>query len=362
MCNENCFDCFSCSCCKNKCFKKTSCVLIPIIYLIVLVLTVFSGALALISFQNFSGVVCVGVKFVDSFILGEKRDSTQKWAGISLVSSLLGKLENLTKTNETQANNINTNKNHYVSSWADWEKFKNISKAKNSDKYFDIISPRMNLDESEEKKYSISPNHAYKWNEILNEIYEYDEAEASNIENIFAIITKYLYILLGCETDEKLNIICKNESDISQFFKSATDIVLGVNDTIGKIETSLIDPVKDIYDGVKNIILIIYAVVVILVIFYCILIEVLLGVFCLVNESIFSVDFSLLDLVLYLLIFFFFLSLSLALIIPSKLIFLLLFFTLLSIGFFEFLFLFECLLKSVLLSNFLIFGAKLETL
>ena len=280
MCNENCFDCFSCSCCKNKCFKKTSCVLIPIIYLIVLVLVVFSGALALISFQNFSGVVCVGVKFVDSFILGEKRDSTQKWAGISLVSSLLGKLENLTKTNETQANNINTNKNHYVSSWADWEKFKNISKAKNSDKYFDIISPRMNLDESEEKKYSISPNHAYKWNEILNEIYEYDEAEASNIEDIFAIITKYLYILLGCETDEKLNIICKNESDISQFFKSATDIVLGVNDTIRKIETSLIDPVKDIYDGVKNIILIIYAVVVILVIFYCILIEVLLGVFC----------------------------------------------------------------------------------
>ena len=196
------------------------------------------------------------------------------------MSSLLGKLENLTKTNETQANNINTNKNHYVSSWADWEKFKNISKAKNSDKYFDIISPRMNLDESEEKKYSISPNHAYKWNEILNEIYEYDEAEASNIEDIFAIITKYLYILLGCETDEKLNIICKNESDISQFFKSATDIVLGVNVTIGKIETSLIDPVKDIYDGVKNIILIIYAVVVILVIFYCILIEVLLGIFC----------------------------------------------------------------------------------
>ena len=80
---------------------------------------------------------------------------------------------------------------------------------------------------------------------------------------------------MGCETDEKLNIICKNESDISQFFKSATDIVLGVNDTIGKIETSLMDPVKDIYDGVKNIILIIYAVVVILVIFYCILIEVL---------------------------------------------------------------------------------------
>ena len=280
MCKEDCFDCFSCSFCKNKTFKKTSCILIPIIYLIVFVLAVISGVLAFICFDNFSGVVCVGVKFVESFVLGEKRNSIQKWAGISLVSSLLEQLESLTKTNEEQVKNINNNKTSYLNSWSEWDEYKNISLKKNLGKYFDVISPKMNLDESEEKQYSITPNYTYKWNEILNEIYEYDEAEASEIEDIFAIITKYLYALLGCETDETLRMTCKEQSTISQFFKSAKDIVLGVNNTISTIETSIIDPIKNIYDNVNNIIFKIYGVVVIFVIIYCILIEVLLGIFC----------------------------------------------------------------------------------
>ena len=138
----------------------------------------------------------------------------------------------------------------------------------------------MNLDESEEKQYSIAPNYTYKWKEILNEIYEYDEANASNIKDLFEIITKYLYVLLGYQKNDNLKVNYQDETDISQYFKSAKDIVLGVNSTISKIETSIIDPVKNIYDIVKSTILIIYSVDVIFVMFYCILIEVLLGVFC----------------------------------------------------------------------------------
>jgi hypothetical protein len=114
--------------------------------------------------------------------------------------------------------NINNNKTSYLNSWSEWDEYKNISLKKNLGKYFDVISPKMNLDESEEKQYSITPNYTYKWNEILNEIYEYDESEASEIEDIFAIITKYLYALLGCETDETLRMTCKEQSTISPFF------------------------------------------------------------------------------------------------------------------------------------------------
>ena len=280
MSKEDCFDCFSCSCCKNKCFKRTSCVLIPIIFLIVLALAIFSAAFAVFSYINFSGVVCVGIQFVESFIQGEKINSNQKWAGISLVSSLLGDLEVLTKNNSTQAESINNNKNSYLNSYGNWSDFKNENRDKYSEKYFDIISPKMNLDESEEKQYSIAPNYTYKWKEILNEIYEYDEANASNIKDLFEIITKYLYVLLGYQKNDNLKVNYQDETDISQYFKSAKDIVLGVNSTISKIETSIIDPVKNIYDIVKSTILIIYGVDVIFVMFYCILIEVLLGVFC----------------------------------------------------------------------------------
>ena len=280
MSKEDCFDCFSCSCCKNKCFKRTSCVLIPIIFLIVLALAIFSAAFAIFSYINFSGVVCVGIQFVESFIQGEKINSNQKWAGISLVSSLLGDLEVLTKNNSTQAESINNNKNSYLNSYGKWNDFKNENRDKYSEKYFDIISPKMNLDESEVKQYSIAPNYTYKWKEILNEIYEYDEANASNIKDLFEIITKYLYVLLGYQKNDNLKVNYQDETDISQYFKSAKDIVLGVNSTISKIETSIIDPVKNIYDIVKSTILIIYGVDVIFVMLYCILIEVLLGVFC----------------------------------------------------------------------------------
>jgi hypothetical protein len=136
----------------------------------VLALAIFSAAFAIFSYINFSGVVCVGIQFVESFIQGEKINSNQKWAGISLVSSLLGDLEVLTKNNSTQAESINNNKNSYLNSYGKWNDFKNENRDKYSEKYFDIISPKMNLDESEVKQYSIAPNYTYKWKEILNEI------------------------------------------------------------------------------------------------------------------------------------------------------------------------------------------------
>ena len=98
-CKENCCDFFCCSCCKNACLKRSVCVFIPIIYFIVFILVFFSIILAISALEKFSGTICIGLQLVDSFIEGETRQVSPKWAGIFVISDILKKLGNITSNN-----------------------------------------------------------------------------------------------------------------------------------------------------------------------------------------------------------------------------------------------------------------------
>ena len=285
-CTEKCCDFFSFSCCKNKCCKKVICILIPFIYLVIFVLAIVAMATAALTVQKFSGTICVGLQLVDTFIEGEIRNVHPKWSGVFIVSDTLEKLGNMTSINNIDmVKTIDKNKLNYVQKYKEWITFLNNSNNKHLDNYFYIKDPKMSLTD-EEKEIKLSPEHAYKWgpfnktDTILNDIYSHDEEGVNKIDNIISVLENSLYSLLGCDYDEEGNIQCQDNTVISQAFKKGAEIINKIKDPISNIKTKITTPVQNIYDQVNSTIIGIFSVVMVFVILYCIIIELLLSVFC----------------------------------------------------------------------------------
>jgi len=279
-CTEKCCDLFSFSFCKNKFLKKTACILVPFIYFIVFIFSFISILLIVGAIQRLSGVVCVGLQLVDSFIEGEIRQSNPKWAGIGIVTGILDKLGDLTSVNNQQlVKDINNNKINYIVELEKWRNHLNESFYNHSDEYFKVTSPKM-FEEGNEIDYNITPAYSYYWQNILKEIYEYDYNNDLNVARVIDIIESSLYGFLGCHSVDGLTIACESESTLSPIFKQASGIVKQLKGPITNIKDKITTPVQNIYDQINSTVLIIFIILMIFVIFYCIVIEVLLAIFC----------------------------------------------------------------------------------
>ena len=283
-CNENCCDFFCCSCCKNTCFKKTICVFIPFIYLIIFVLVVFSVIFAVAAIGRFSGTICVAMQLADTFIEGEKRNVIPKWSGVTVVSDILKKLGNITSEDYTKTvNNINSNMENYFKKLKEWNEHLENSHLKNTGKNFTVNSPKMYKTDIE-KEVILSPVHSYKWGPhnktgtVLFDIDDFDAENTKQINLVNYIFEKYLYSFLGC-IREGNKMICK-QSSFSEYLFSAANIITNIQEPISKIKTKIAEPVKNIYYKVNTTVIGIFVATIIFVIIYCILIEILLSIFC----------------------------------------------------------------------------------
>ena len=286
-CTEKCCDFFSCSCCKNKCFKRTICVLIPFLYLIVFVLSLVAIAFAIITVDKFSGTACIGLQLVDSLILGENKNTTPKWGGISTVNIILNSLANMTKSNNKDiVKNIYDSRKNYLKQVDLWKNYLNESyeKQATNNKFITIKNPKM-LNSDEEKDIKITPYFIYKWGPydsegtILREIN--DESQSQEIiEYIFSIFDTNLYNFLGCDITEDDEINCPGNSLISEALTTASDIIEKIKDPVNKLKEKVSEPINNIYDQVNSTVITIFSVVFVFVILYCIIIESLLSIFC----------------------------------------------------------------------------------
>ena len=275
-CTDKCCNIFSFECCKSNCLKKTACILIPIIYFFVFVLSLFSIALIIGSIKKLSGVVCVGLHLVDSFIEGEIRDSNPKWAGSGIVTEILEKFANLTSvTNQNLAETINNNTNNYLQSLSVYLNSLDQSYYKHLNEYFQLLSPKMSKDDVE-KLYNITPEYSLNWNNILNNILIYDIVKDNIATKIVNIITSSLYGFLGCSYYDNVHIKCEDNDVLSPMFTEATDIIKKLKEPISDLKEKIINAFRDIYDEVNSIGIIVFAVFIAFVIFYCLVIEILL--------------------------------------------------------------------------------------
>lgn len=279
-CSEKCCDFFSFSCCKKKCLKKISCILIPFVYLIVFIFSLISIVLIIAAIQRLPGVVCVGMQLVDSFIEGEIRQSRPKWAGIEIITGVLDKLANLTSVNNEQlVNDINSNRIGYFDELIKWRNYWNESYYNYSEEYFNLTSPKMFKDDNE-KVYNIAPEYSYYWKNILDNIYEHDYYNDLNIIRVIEIIDSSLYGFLGCHYVDDINIQCEPDSTLSPLFKEASKIVKGLKDPLTDLKDKITTPLHNIYDQIASTVVTIFVILMIFVICYCITIEILLGIFC----------------------------------------------------------------------------------
>ena len=284
-CTEKCCNLFSCYCCKTKCCKRTICICIPIVYLIVLILSFVSLGFAVLAVDKFSGAACIGLQLVDSLVLGENKATTPKWGGISTVSEILNSLSSVTdKNNEQLAINIYNNEQNYYDKLKEWEDYLKESYNNHQDNKFSVNSPKM-TNSDEEKKVDISPYYAYLWGPfendgtILRKIYESSQNEQMN-KDILYIFDNYLYSFLGCKEEDNDHLDCTTDSSMASILKKSSELVEKIKDPMDKLKEKVSEPINNVYDKVNNTVITIFSVVVSIVIFYSIIIEALLSIFC----------------------------------------------------------------------------------
>ena len=292
ICTDKCCNLFSCSCCKNKCFKRTVCILIPVVYLIVFILALISLALAVFSIDKFSGAVCIGLQFVDSLLIGEQKPTLPKWGGISTVSKILEDLADIAKeNNEDLVENIYKSQSDYNVKKEEWQQnlIQSYSNHYDGDnpKYISVKNPKMSISD-EEKDINISPFYAYNWGPydndktILGEIY-YESKNEETITNVLSTFDEYLYKFLGCEkVDNEMK--CIGESPLSKILLTGSDIIQKIKEPVDNVKEKISKPINNIYDKVNSTVISIFSVILVFVIFYSIVIETLLSIFCCSNK------------------------------------------------------------------------------
>ena len=288
-CNEeDCCNFFNFSCCKNRCFKKTICFLIPFLYFFIFILSVFDAAVAVIAVDKFSGSLCVALQLVDSFIDGETRKTYPRWEGVNYISETLIKLGNKTSENNQEiVNNIYNNVRNYSNINKIWNELIEQSYINNTEdsksKYMSIPIPKMSQKDEETYK-NITPKYAFEWGPsnkegtILEKIYN-EEISNEEIIWVFSLFDKYFYRLLGCEEEEN-EMKCINNGMMSKLFYTGSEKVLNLSKPVSDFKSKFITPIENIYDQVNSSMIGVFFVVIIFVAVYCILIECLLSFFC----------------------------------------------------------------------------------
>ena len=287
-CKENCCDFFCCSCCKSACLKRSVCVFIPIIYFIVFILVFFSIILAISALEKFSGTICIGLQLVDSFIEGETRQVSPKWAGIFVISDILKKLGNITSNNNQKiVDEIFNNKKIYENKNNEWIQYLEKSYLDNLEngnyKHITINSPKMSLIDEEITK-NITPFFSYLWgpynksDTILDKINQ-DKGISERIHEVFSKFDEYLYILLGCNLEEN-EMKCSGFSEISILLNSGAEIIESIKNPLSDLKSKITKPVQNIYDEVNSTAIGIFALIMLFIIIYCISIEITLSIFC----------------------------------------------------------------------------------
>ena len=273
-----CCNFFSFSFCNNKYLRIISCIIAPILYLVVLIIASTSMNYSLASLDRFAGTLCVGFQLVDSLILGETRNKTERWGGIDVVNDILLNLADLTKQNSQEfVNIIYENKNNYDEQVMDWEDKIMESYNKSINKTILIKDPK--IGNREETLINIKPIYAYNWEAILNEINYSGLNLFEKVNVIFDIIEKYLYALLGCEELEDESMHCKENSEMSQLFEKGANLITYLKDPLRNFRNILVKPIENIYEGINNVLYYFFLIVIIFVGVYCGVIVFILGVF-----------------------------------------------------------------------------------
>ena len=252
FCSGKCCNIFSFSFCKNKYLKIVSCIIAPILYLLVLILASSSMSYSLASLDRFAGTLCVGFQLVDSLILGETRKKTQRWGGIDVVNDILINLAKLTKQNNQKlVNIIYDNVNKYEEQIDEWENILSESYNKSINKTMIIKDPKMG--NTEERYINITPIYIYDWGNYLDIIEKNEVNLFDKFKVIFYIIDGYFYKLLGCKEMENKTMYCEENSHLSQLFEKGANLIDYLKKPLSNFRNTLVKPIEKIYEGINNV-------------------------------------------------------------------------------------------------------------
>ena len=278
FCSGKCCNFFSFSFCKNKYFKIVACIMAPILYLLVLVLASSSMSYSLASLDRFAGTLCVGFQFVDSLILGETRNKTERWGGINVVNDILLNLAEITKQNNQEfVNIIYENKKLYDEQIIEWNNKIFESYNKSINKTMVIKDPKMK--NRQECYINLKPIYAFNWENILVPISNSGINLFQKVEIVFDIIENYLYKLLGCKKMENKSMYCEENSEISKLFEKGANLITYLRKPFNNFRNILVDPIENIYEAINNVLYHFFLIVIIFLGIYCRIIVLILSVF-----------------------------------------------------------------------------------
>ena len=278
FCSGKCCNIFSFSFCKNKYLKIVSCIIAPILYLLVLILASSSMSYSLASLDRFAGTLCVGFQLVDSLILGETRKKTQRWGGIDVVNDILINLAKLTKQNNQKlVNIIYDNVNKYEEQIDEWENILSESYNKSINKTMIIKDPKMG--NTEERYINITPIYIYDWGNYLDIIEKNEVNLFDKFKVIFYIIDGYFYKLLGCKEMENKTMYCEENSHLSQLFEKGANLIDYLKKPLSNFRNTLVKPIEKIYEGINNVLYYFFLIIIIFLGIYCGVIVIILGAF-----------------------------------------------------------------------------------
>ena len=278
FCSGKCCNVFSFSFCKNKYLKISACFIAPILYLLVLILASISVSYSIASLDRFAGTVCVGFQLVDSLILGETRNKTERWGGIDIVNDILLNLAELTKQNNQEfVNIVYENKKLYDEQIIEWDNKISESYNKSLNKTIIIKDPKM--ENIEERYINLEPIYAYNWDNILEQIRNSGINLFQKVQIVFDIIENYLYKLLGCKKMENSYMHCEENSEISKLFEKGADLITYLRKPLSNFRNILVKPIENIYEGINNVLYYFFFIVIIILGIYCGIIVIILGAF-----------------------------------------------------------------------------------
>ena len=276
FCSGKCCNIFSFSFCKNKNLKIAACIIAPILYLLVLILASASISHSLASLDRFAGTLCVGFQLVDSLIIGETRNKTERWGGIDVVNDILVNLGELTKQNNQKFVNIlYENKKNYDEQIEKWENILEESYNKSIDKFMIIKEPK--IENREEKYINITPLYAYNWENTLFKIKIKETNLFEKLGFIYDIIERYLYTLLGCKEVENKTMKCEENSIMSKLFEKGANLIEYLKKPISNFRNILVKPIEKIYEGINNVLYYFFLIIIIFLAIYCVIIIIILG-------------------------------------------------------------------------------------
>ena len=188
----------------------------------------------------------------------------------------LQQLYNIT-SKYNQVDNIEYNRTLYIEKSNEFNDYLDKFDQKYSELNFTVITPKMNENDQEIKK-TIYPEYIYNWDKIIDEIRNDVDYKVNLINYIFSVLDNYLYSFIGCKV-KNTKIECTEKSYLSSFLLFGSNIILNIKAPISNIKDQISTPVNDFYNDFKDILIKIFTTVIIILILYCIIVELLLSLF-----------------------------------------------------------------------------------